>query len=39
MPRQSHSRFYHPRNSGWGVQIITLLEITWTKFHEKDYLR
>jgi hypothetical protein len=26
MPRPSHSsRFYHPRNSGWGVQIMKLL--------------
>jgi hypothetical protein len=26
MPRPSHSfRFYHPRNIGWGVQIIKLL--------------
>jgi hypothetical protein len=26
MPNQSHaSRFYHPHNSGWGVQIIKLL--------------
>jgi hypothetical protein len=26
MPRPSHSsRFYHPQNSGWGVQIMKLL--------------
>jgi hypothetical protein len=26
MPRQSHSsRFYHPHNSGWEVQIMELL--------------
>jgi hypothetical protein len=26
MPHQSHSsRFYHPHNSGWGVQIMKLL--------------
>jgi hypothetical protein len=24
-PRLSHSRFYHPNNIGWGVQIIKLL--------------
>jgi hypothetical protein len=25
MPRPSHSsRFYYPKNSGWGVQIIEL---------------
>jgi hypothetical protein len=22
MPRPSHSRFYNPHNSGWGVQTI-----------------
>jgi len=28
MPHQSHySRFDHPNNVGWGVQIITLLII------------
>jgi hypothetical protein len=25
MPRSSHFRFYHPHNSGWGVQIMKLL--------------
>jgi hypothetical protein len=26
MPRPSHSsRFYHPNNTGWGVQILKLL--------------
>jgi hypothetical protein len=26
MPRTSHSsRFYHPHNNGWGVQIMKLL--------------
>jgi hypothetical protein len=25
MPCPSHSRFYHLHNSGWGVQIMTLL--------------
>jgi hypothetical protein len=26
MPRSSHSsQFYHPKNIGWGVQIIKLL--------------
>jgi hypothetical protein len=25
MPRPSHSRFYHPHNSGWAVQIMKLL--------------
>jgi hypothetical protein len=25
MPRPSHSRFYHPHNSEWGVQIMKLL--------------
>ena len=25
MPRPSHSKFYHPHNIGWGVQIIQLL--------------
>jgi hypothetical protein len=25
MPRPSHSRFYHPHNIGWGVQIMKLL--------------
>ena len=24
VPRPSHSRFYHPHNIGWGVQIIKL---------------
>jgi hypothetical protein len=29
MPRPSHSsRFYHPHNSGWGVQIVKLLIMT-----------
>jgi hypothetical protein len=40
MPHPSHSsRFYHQHNIGWGVQIITLLEITCTKFHDTDLLR
>ena len=25
MPRPSHSRFHHPQNVGWGIQIIELL--------------
>ena len=25
MPRPSHSRFYHPNNIGWGVQIVKLI--------------
>jgi hypothetical protein len=26
MPRPSHcSRFFHPNNNGWGVEIIKLL--------------
>jgi hypothetical protein len=25
MPRTSHSRFYHPHNIGWGVQMMKLL--------------
>jgi hypothetical protein len=30
MPCSSHSRFYHPHNSGWGVQIIKLLVIKFS---------
>jgi hypothetical protein len=27
VPRPSHSPFYHPHNSGWGVQIMKFLNI------------
>jgi hypothetical protein len=31
MPRPSNSsRFYHPHNSGWGVQIMMLLIINFS---------
>jgi hypothetical protein len=31
MPRPSHSsRFYHPHNSGWGLQFITFLIMKFT---------
>jgi hypothetical protein len=30
MPRPTHSsRFYHPHNSGWGVQVMELLIMTF----------
>jgi hypothetical protein len=28
MTRPSHSKFYHPHNSGWGVHIIKLLKVS-----------
>jgi len=30
MPRPSHSRFYHPNDIGWGVQIIKLISMQFS---------
>ena len=37
MPSPSHSRFYHPHNIGWGVQIIKLLVMQSPPFPRYTY--